>query len=55
MQEFLVRWEIDIPAETPEEAARLALQAQRDPSSIATFFRVKDSDGKTHHVDVKEE
>jgi hypothetical protein len=41
--EYNVVWNIQIEAETPEEAARLALEIQRDPSSEATYFNVTDS------------
>lgn len=40
MPEFRVAWEIDIDADSPEEAARKALEIQRDPNSIATVFAV---------------
>lgn len=40
MTTFKVRWEIDIEAETPREAAHTALQIQRNPDSIATVFEV---------------
>ena len=40
MREYRVRWEIDIEADTPEEAAALALAIQRKPDSIATVFDV---------------
>jgi hypothetical protein len=44
-----VKWEIDIDAATPQEAAQKALEIQRDPDSIATVFEV---DGV--HVDLGE-
>jgi hypothetical protein len=37
---YVVRWEIDIEADTAEDAARKALAIQRDPESIATIFEV---------------
>ncbi|MFD3328633.1 hypothetical protein [Streptomyces sp. NPDC058701] len=40
MPEFSVLWFIDLEAETPEEAARTALEIQRDPHSRATHFIV---------------
>jgi hypothetical protein len=40
MRDFLVRWEINIEADSPREAAENALEIQRDPSSIATVFSV---------------
>ena len=41
MHTFKVTWEIEIEADTPEDAARQALAIQRDPESIATVFEVK--------------
>lgn len=40
MPNYLVRWEIDIEADTPREAAVKALEIQRDTESIATVFHV---------------
>lgn len=40
MSEYRVIWEIDIEAETAEDAARQALEIQRNPESIATVFGV---------------
>lgn len=40
MPTYLVRWEIDIEAATPQEAAERALATQRDPDSIAPVFEV---------------
>lgn len=40
MTNYLVEWSIDIEADSPEEAARQALEIQRNPASIATVFRV---------------
>ncbi len=37
---YTVIWTVDIDAETPEEAARMALEMQRDPESSATVFDV---------------
>ena len=58
MKEFLVRWEIEISAETPEDAAREALRAQRDPDSLATVFEVQERDedgyGDPIRIDVEE-
>lgn len=54
---FRVRWEIDLEAPTPVDAARAALAIQRDPDSIATFFEVRrhrpdGTMGRRHHVDL---
>lgn len=40
MIEHLVKWEIDIEADTPMDAALRAQQIQRSVTSIATVFRV---------------
>jgi len=38
MTTYRVRWEIDVDAESPEDAARQALEIQRDDTSFATCF-----------------
>jgi hypothetical protein len=38
---YEVTWVIDIDADTPREAAELALKVQRDPDSLATQFMVR--------------
>lgn len=40
METYRVEWLIDIDAESPEEAAAIALKIQRDRTSLATFFSV---------------
>ena len=44
MARFKVRWTMDFEGDylTPEEAAKKALETQRDPESIAAFFQVFD-------------
>lgn len=49
---YLVTWEIDIEADSPEGAVREALRVQRDPYSIATVFTATDTDGNTTHIDL---
>lgn len=57
---FRVRWEIDVDAGSPEEAAREALRIQRDPNSIATCFDVREngehigSEACTWQIDLQE-
>ncbi len=41
MTSYVVRWEIDIEANSLEEAAKEALKIQRDPESEAIFFEVR--------------
>lgn len=48
---YRVSWEIDVDAATPEDAARTALQVQRDSNSTALVFRVRDG-RRTHTVDM---
>lgn len=50
-----VVWEIDVEADTPEEAARQALAIQRDLQSTATVFDVTDAAGNTVQIDLEEE
>lgn len=54
MREYLVSWEIEITANTPEEAARKALAVQRDPNSIAMVFDVIGENGGPIRVDLLE-
>ena len=52
---YRVAWEIDIDAESFEDAARKALEIQRDPGSIATCFVITDEHGNRRDVDLGEE
>lgn len=55
MAEYRVKWEIDVEADSHEEAARIALEIQRDPESTATFFMVRrEEDGDVNIVDGKD-
>jgi hypothetical protein len=38
---YFITWEIELDAFSPEEAAKKALEIQRDPQSIATVFDVQ--------------
>jgi hypothetical protein len=40
MSEYKVTWTIDLDAKSPRDAARKALEIQRDPDSTATCFEV---------------
>jgi len=48
-----VTWTIDLPEDTAEAAAIVALAIQRDPLSTATVFDVTDERGKTVRVDLR--
>lgn len=40
MTHYIVRWEIDLECDTPEEAAQEAAEIMRDLNSTATVFEV---------------
>lgn len=40
MKEYQVKWEIDLDANSPRDAARRAKEIQRSPNSIANVFDV---------------
>ena len=54
MPEYKVIWEIDLDADSPEDAAREAARIQRDPGSFAPYFTVLDKDGVETEVDTEE-
>lgn len=39
--EYEVRWEMELEAHSPQEAAAIALAIHRDPASLATNFEVR--------------
>ena len=45
MATFKVIWEIDIEADSPEQAAKIAREIQLDTESTATIFTVEDEEG----------
>lgn len=52
MQTYRIRWEIDLYADSPKEAAETALAILRDPDSQATVFDVTDHNGLTRRIDI---
>ncbi len=54
MSEYTVTWEIDLNADSPVQAAKLARKFQLDPQSWATVFSVVDADGNDTTVDLEE-
>ena len=40
MPEYYITWEIELDADSPEDACKRALEMQRDKDSIATEFSV---------------
>ena len=55
MPQYVVSWNIDVEAETPEEAAEAAFGMMQDPETLATFFHVKEAGkgGKGVTVDLR--
>lgn len=49
---YRVTWEIDIEAISAVDAARQALEIQRDRASIATVFRVVGAVGTAREIDL---
>ena len=54
-QTYHVLWEIDLDADSPQEAAELALSIMLDSESTATTFDVTDEAGETTRVDLEED
>jgi len=46
MSEYTVRWEIEVTADSPKEAAEAARETQLDENSEALYFIVSDFDGE---------
>lgn len=42
--EYIVKWKIELSSDTPENAAKLALEWLQDPDSICHVFDVYNSD-----------
>jgi len=56
MTDYLVRWEIDVEAETPQAAAAESLRIMRDPDSTATVFDVfADDKSKPERIDLADD
>ncbi|HUJ77140.1 MAG TPA: hypothetical protein VL359_19900, partial [bacterium] len=52
MPEFLVRWEIDMEADTVQQAALEARRIQLDPDSLASIFEVQEESGEWFCLDL---
>lgn len=53
MTDYLVTWDIQVYADSPEEAARKAREAQ-SPGTLALVFLVTDEAGNQTQVDLLE-
>ena len=51
MNTYKITWEIELDAESELEAAKLALEIQRDKHSTATIMVVTNEDGNDRVVD----
>ena len=49
---YRVRWEIDVPADSPREAARKARACMLRPNTTATVFDVQEAGEKTSRIDL---
>lgn len=49
---FVVKWEIDIWADSPKEAAEQAREIMHDKDSIANYFTVTGDDDSVNHFDL---
>ena len=52
MPEYLVKWKINVNADSPREAAEQAWAHMRRPDSTANVFTVTDEDGDDTEVDL---
>lgn len=52
MPGYNVRWEMDVEADSPREAAERAREAQTREGTIANVFDVFDGDGRIHRIDL---
>jgi hypothetical protein len=52
MATYKVTWKIDVEADCPTDAARLARAYQVDPDTTATIFDVRKAHAKTVRVDL---
>lgn len=52
MPDYLVQWEINITADSPEAAAREAWYYMRKPDSTANVFDVVGEEGPTVRIDL---
>ena len=50
MNMYLVTWSINIPADSPKDAAEEARRIQLDADSIATVFEVDSGDNLQHET-----
>jgi hypothetical protein len=50
--DYDVRWDIELEASSPQEAAAIALAIHRDPASIATNFQVRPAGSELPWVEI---
>lgn len=54
MKEYKIKWVIELEAESPVEAAELALELLRSPDSTAKVFEVKEAGKDYKTIDLEE-
>jgi hypothetical protein len=52
MPEYKVKWDIELQASSPKEAAELAQEMMRDPIAMVGCFTVRDEDNQEHFIDL---
>jgi hypothetical protein len=51
---YLVTWDIDIDADNPQDASKMAREMQLDSDSVATVFKVEDDNGVKVTIDLED-
>lgn len=54
-QEYTVTWVVELEADNPRDAARIARKWQLDPNSWATCFDITDNAGNETTIDLLEQ
>ena len=55
MKSYCVSWEIEVDADSPQDAAKLAWDLMRGANSTANVFTVCDDEGEVTRVDLQAE
>ena len=55
MKNYCVTWELELDADSPEEAARLAWKFMRETDANCNCFTVCDDEGNVTRIDLEEE
>jgi hypothetical protein len=52
MASYHVSWEIEVDADSPEEAAQFARESQSPDTEALHFIVTRESNGETTHIDL---